>query len=162
MKVLSLFGIKPLAEEAALAALSRQEIHGRPYSFSATRGGYPKKLRPVLVLPRVSAAADPLFCRIDRDLDGRLSADEINHAPDVLRDVDQNRDGRVTAEECGIANDAIMSRRAPARRSLFAILDRNHDGQLSEAEIANAAAVLHGLDRNGDGSVGRAEIERTQ
>jgi hypothetical protein len=160
MRVLSLFGIKPSAEEDARAALSRQEIHGRPYSVSATRDGYPKNLRPVLVLPRVSAAADPVFSRIDRDLDGRLSVDEINHAPRVLRDIDQNRDGRVMAEECGIADGAIMSRRVSAGRSLLAILDRNDDGQLSETEIADAAAVLHGLDRNGDRSVGRTEIER--
>jgi Ca2+-binding EF-hand superfamily protein len=45
--------------------------------------------------------------------------------------------------------------------SLLAVLDGDHDGELSGAEMDNAAAVLRALDKNGDGRLSGAELGRS-
>jgi len=45
--------------------------------------------------------------------------------------------------------------------SLLALLDDNHDGALSAAEIDNAGAALRTLDKNGDGRLSSDELGKT-
>jgi photosystem II stability/assembly factor-like uncharacterized protein/Ca2+-binding EF-hand superfamily protein len=50
----------------------------------------------------------------------------------------------------------------PSRRpvSLLAVLDGNHDGELSGEEMDNAAAALRSLDKDGDGKLTTSELTR--
>lgn len=50
------------------------------------------------------------------------------------------------------------SRQARPSEPLMAVLDKNRDGELSEAELKNASRVLKDLDRNSDGQIVRDEI----
>ena len=42
------------------------------------------------------------------------------------------------------------------------VIDRDHDGVISAAEIADAPAALRGLDRNGDGALNTDELSGTE
>ena len=49
-----------------------------------------------------------------------------------------------------------------ARNPVMLALDTDGDGELSAAEIANAAAALRALDRDGDGRLSREELRPEQ
>jgi Ca2+-binding EF-hand superfamily protein len=51
-----------------------------------------------------------------------------------------------------------FGRGGPMRTPAFLALDADHDGVISAAEIANAAAALKSLDKNGDGKLTEEEL----
>jgi hypothetical protein len=93
---------------------------------------------------------------LDADGDLTISPDEMSGAPAALRKLDRNRDGRLSAEECGFLMPGDFSgtdkQLAPYRREfmrenpILAALDTDGDGVLSATEIANSAAALRSLD----------------
>ncbi len=107
----------------------------------------------------------PIAAAFDTDSNGVLSAGEIAQAPSQLLKLDQNLDGQLSAEElcpgglCGGGQG--QGRRACANGQqpvLLALLDADKDGVLGSAEINGAPAVLQALDKNNDGQVTAEEI----
>jgi hypothetical protein len=103
---------------------------------------------------------------LDVDQDNILSAAEIENAPAALWTLDTNRDGKLTAEECGLKPDPNLDPTLLGTARLMfmrihpvlAVLDRNHDGVISEDEIRNSAASLRTLDGNADGKLTEYEL----
>jgi Ca2+-binding EF-hand superfamily protein len=103
---------------------------------------------------------------LDADQDNVISAAEIENAPEALWKLDRNHDGKLTAEECGLKADPSLEGLPLGRVRLafmrvhpvLAALDTNHDGEISESEIRNAAAALRTLDSNGDGKLEEREV----
>jgi hypothetical protein len=104
---------------------------------------------------------------LDADQDNVISAAEIENAPAALWKLDRNHDGKLTAEECGLKADPSLEGLPLGRVRLafmrvhpvLAALDTNHDGEISESEIRNAAAALRTLDSNGDGRLVEREVQ---
>lgn len=103
---------------------------------------------------------------LDADQDNVISAAEIENATEALWKLDRNHDGKLTAEECGLRADPSLGGLLPGRVRLafirvhpvLAALDTNHDGEISESEIRNAAVALRTLDANGDGKLVENEV----
>ncbi len=124
----------------------------------------------------------PIVDALDTDKDGIISSAEIAAAPDSLKKLDKNDDGQLTPDEYHGAPppDAPKHHPQPANASgqkvvasgkdqkqgdhpkppvppIVAVLDTDHDGTISAAEIADAAKSLLTLDKNGDGQLGPRE-----
>lgn len=121
-----------------------------------------------LLLLRDAADRIPLMRALDTDHDTSLSAEELIAAPQVLLQLDRNGDGKLSAEECG-ANFGDETLLTPAflrnvRREfirsnpLLRALDVDGDGEISAAEIREAASELAKLDHDGDGRLATSEI----
>jgi Ca2+-binding EF-hand superfamily protein len=121
-----------------------------------------------------------LLSALDEDGDGIISAPEIANAPAVLQKLDRNHDGKLTPEECGFrglppgiqfltGRDAasaeqgrlFLERTRPAFmrfHPVIAVLDADHNGEISAEEIHYAARSLWALDRNRDGRITEEEF----
>jgi Ca2+-binding EF-hand superfamily protein len=125
-----------------------------------------------------------LFDRTDSNSDGKLTKDEIPEERRVMRAVLERSGGDSISKEsfvrgmmAAMAQGAGQPARpeaaprpegAPTRRpegppgpppgGLFAMLDTDHDGQLSTSEIVGAGTALLKLDRNGDGKLTPEEV----
>jgi Ca2+-binding EF-hand superfamily protein len=138
--------------DALAAADLPAEVKVTPYPFHPPIAPY---FRFLLVLGA-----------LDADQDNVISAEEIENAPAALWKLDKNHDGKLTAEECGLKYDANLDPMTLGRMRLafmrvhpvLAALDTNHDGEISESEIRNAAVALRTLDRNGDGKLTLREV----
>lgn len=103
---------------------------------------------------------------LDVDQDNVISAAEIENAPAALWKLDKNHDGKLTAEECGLKPNTNLDPMQLGRVRLafmqihpvLAALDTNHDGEISDSEIRNAAVALRTLDANGDGKLVENEV----
>lgn len=100
---------------------------------------------------------------LDADQDNVISAAEMENAAAALWKLDKNHDGKLTAEECGLKPDSNLD--LGRARLMFmrihpvlAALDVNHDGEISDSEIRNAARALRALDANGDGRLTEREL----
>jgi hypothetical protein len=93
---------------------------------------------------------------LDANHDYVISADEIATAPKALWKLDLNGDGNLSAEECGLSGGprAVFMRASP----VLAVLDTDHDSEISASEIRKAPASLQRLDLNGDGQLLPVEI----
>ena len=111
----------------------------------------------------------PVLERLDADHDLNLSAWELITAPNALRRLDRDKDGKLSAEECGFhlgSNAGAVNDRATMRaRLLFmkfnpvlAALDANLDGTVDAEEMRNSSVSLRSLDRDGDGVLSPREI----
>ena len=109
----------------------------------------------------------PVLRTLDADGDHILSAAEIANAPAALRSLDGNHDGKLSPEECGRVFTDIPANPQFLKRArlefmrfhpVLAALDADHDGEISESEIQNAAAALKTLDTNGDGKLTQDEL----
>jgi Ca2+-binding EF-hand superfamily protein len=112
----------------------------------------------------------PVLRALDADGDLILSPWEIVTAPAALRRLDRDHDGKLSAEECGFFLGAdskmVLDPQFVKRARLdfmgfnpvLAALDADHDGEISETEILNSAAALRKLDKNGDGSLTPDEL----
>jgi Ca2+-binding EF-hand superfamily protein len=138
--------------EAQPVADLPSEVKLKPYPFHPPISPY---FRFLLVLGA-----------LDMDQDNVISAAEIENAPAALWKLDKNHDGKLTAQECGLKPDSQLDPMQLGRVRLafmqihpvLAALDTNHDGEISESEIRNAAAALRTLDGNGDGKLVESEV----
>lgn len=111
----------------------------------------------------------PVFAMFDTDRDGELSEDEIASASDILTSLDRNGDGRITAEELRPQRGGNHGRQQkgdpkgppPGGRPvppLVAALDTDSDGRISAKEMESAPESLKRLDANGDGELSPEEL----
>jgi Ca2+-binding EF-hand superfamily protein len=138
--------------DAKEAADLRAEVTAKPYPFHAPISAY---FRMILVLGA-----------LDVDQDNVISAAEIENAPAALWKLDKNHDGKLSAEECGLKPDPNFDPSRLGRLRLtfmrtnpvLAVLDANQDGEIASDEIWNAAAALRTLDANRDGRLVEREL----
>jgi len=112
---------------------------------------------------------------IDRDGDCEFSAEEIAGSPKQLKRLDADGDGALSASEMydkrvrtGFGTTGGPGGQRPGRSTggfdisrFFNFLDRNKDGQLTEAEVKGSrmAQRLADFDKNGDNIISKEEIE---
>ena len=136
---------------------------------------------PISIADAEAHAAER-FAAIDADGDERISPDEFNAAgmrgPHFMRrghhrrpwgggpgpnfdEIDADGDGSISREELAAARPAGKRRGKPdnatMKERLFARLDADEDGFLSQAEFGEPVERLRALDANGDGQVDRDE-----
>jgi len=108
---------------------------------------------------------------LDADRDLTISAPEIANAPAALWQLDKNRDGKLSPEECGFyTGPSSLSPKLTDRmrrdlmrfNPVLAVLDSDHNGEISAAEIRNSSQSLKMLDINGDGSLSPPEVMPNQ
>jgi hypothetical protein len=110
--------------------------------------------------------AEPLMVALDTNRDDELDATEIANASAALKTLDKDGDGKLSADELmppspGGTNQFRGTPPPGAKRPappLVAALDTNGDGELDATEIANAGAALLQLDVNGDGKLSKDEL----
>ena len=126
--------------------------HGPPRGSSIIPGGGDEK--PPL---------PPLMDALDQDLDGDISADEIQEASDSLKTLDDNNDGKLSRDELkperppGDPGDERRTRLKRHVPPVMKVLDVDGDGEISAEEIDNAPESLTQLDHNEDGKLSRME-----
>jgi tetratricopeptide (TPR) repeat protein len=104
---------------------------------------------------RDAAGRTAVFNALDADHDLTLSALELSAAPAALSALDRNRDGKLSADECGAPlGDTDFMRSDPILKAL----DPHHTGEISAAEITGAERALLTLDQNGDGQLEPVEL----
>lgn len=108
---------------------------------------------------------------LDADHDRVISAEEIAASSDALETLDKNADGELTRDEFarprprkgGDAKereegDKPSSQRQPPPDRVAGALDSDHDGVITQEEIAAAPEALATLDKNEDGQLTRDEF----
>jgi hypothetical protein len=107
----------------------------------------------------------PVFAALDTNHDRVLSEDEIQAAVGALAALDKNLDGKITLEELRmpppVEKDAPERPPGPPRHPappIIATLDANHDGTISADELANAPESLKELDKDGNGELSPEEL----
>ena len=73
-------------------------------------------------------------------------------APAVLLSLDRNGDGKLTADECGTTSDLMRS------DPLLRALDANHNGEISASEIHDAERELEELEQDHNGVLEALEL----
>ena len=106
--------------------------------------------RGPISLDEAEARAAERFTAIDADGDGSVSADEFN--ADDVRPPRFMRRGKPGQDRDGSKPD-----KAAMKERLFARLDADQDGFLSQAEFGEPVERLRAMDANGDGQVDRDE-----
>jgi len=91
---------------------------------------------------------------LDANHDLVLSREEIENAPQRLRELDRNHDGVLSVSECGSPLRRLPSQQLPGEQDVMrsnpvlASLDADGDGSISTKEIENAPSRLKLLDRD--------------
>lgn len=112
---------------------------------------------------------DPILAALDTNRDHILDEDEIEAAPEVLREIDANDDDQLTRDELrpappegaeppparGEEDQARGHRPGPP---LVMVLDANGDGVIDADEIDRAEDSILTLDRDGNGEVSEEEF----
>ena len=128
---------------------------------------WPDAFEAWLKVARPYFASMPVLRALDTDRDFALSPREIANAPGALRRLGIDYDGKLTAEQCGLGIDpksvspataAQLRQQFMSYHPVLAVLDADHDGEISAAEIGRAAAALRRLDRNHDGYLTADEL----
>jgi hypothetical protein len=111
----------------------------------------------------------PILAALDSNQDNIIGANEIAAAATSLLSLDKNSDGKLSADEYRPAppqmgngmgnpppNGGAGQRKSgmqPPKMPIDSALDANGDGSIDAKEIANAPAALSKLDKNGDGQL---------
>ena len=139
-----------------LIHFTRESVDGAPLDTTVEGSVIPDPWRP-FALSYFHAV--PILAALDRDGDLVLSPAEIAAAPAALRTLDRNHDGKLSAEECGFVSGGDYTRRAfMFSNPVLAALDADGDGVISAREIAAAPAELRTLDLDRDGRVTAYEL----
>jgi Ca2+-binding EF-hand superfamily protein len=101
----------------------------------------------VLTKDEVSERMLPMFDRGDTDHDGKLTGDEIRAMATKAPDPQGRAYGRNNAP-VNLRTDPVTD-----------VIDVDHDGVFSKAEIAGASAALKTLDKDGDGALSVDELK---
>lgn len=128
---------------------------------------------------QAAALTDVLFKALDRDGDGKLSKEELQHAAASLRRFDVDDDETVTVQELApigggfplrqpqqrqAGNNAMIAvdphDRAALAAKLLEAFDKNKDKKLTHEEIGLEEARFGQLDVNGDGELDADELAR--
>lgn len=151
--------------------LSMTEIHAAPKSLATLDRNLDGRLTDDEYLPPPEAngvSADELvqqFMAFDKNGDGVLDISEVPaRMQNVFKRGDTNHDGKLTPDEIrAMAIHQGMPAGNPslpfehgiptANDPLLYVIDTNHDGILSAAEIAASSTSLLSLDRNHDGAI---------
>jgi hypothetical protein len=148
-----------------LLAVDRASVTGTDLTTAVALPAAPED--PLLPLARSYFHIVRVLGALDADGDFTISPWEILTAPAALRKLDTDHDGQLSPEECGflprsesIPPDVLRRARREFMHvnPVLAALDADHDGVISAAEIANAAAALKTLDRNHDGYLTPGEL----
>jgi Ca2+-binding EF-hand superfamily protein len=105
-----------------------------------------------------------VFQTLDKDGDGKLSAEEISKAADSLAALDKDGDGSITLAELQRAQPQlpVAAAAGPNAGKLWQRLlagDKNRDGKLSEDELPERfRRGFSRLDANGDGTIDQNEL----
>jgi hypothetical protein len=122
---------------------------------------------------------------LDKDRDGKLSADEIKAASETLQSLDQNKDGKLSADEIGWPpqfggpggpgrggrggrGGAFFGGPGGAGRggavnfdTRIMNRDSNRDGKVAADELPKSMRfVLDRADKNGDGAIDESEAKQ--
>ena len=95
-----------------------------------------------------------LFDRADANTDGALTRDELKQSATASAQAGDGAGRRGGREGGGFGR----GRGGPMGDPLLRVLDTDHDGALSSAEIAGATTALTTLDANGDGQLSSEEF----
>ncbi len=117
---------------------------------------------------------DPILVALDANRDHLLDEDEIEAAPEVLREIDANDDDQLTRDELRPQPPSGEDRESPPEAPedgaderpagrppvppLITVLDANGDGTIDADEIDRAAESIRILDQDGDGEVSEEEF----
>jgi hypothetical protein len=96
---------------------------------------------------------------LDADGDGRITREELESwRAERLRTYDEAGDGQLSLDEfAGLWAEITR----PMMVRAFQMLDRDGDGQVTEAELARATdRMFSRLDRTGDGVIEEGDLER--
>jgi Ca2+-binding EF-hand superfamily protein len=115
---------------------------------------------------------DKSFADADANKDGTLDRSEADRSRifgPLFEPADRNGDAKLTRNEVksylDLGAEATESRliltAADSGRSVFELLDGDHDGRLSRRELRAASRRLRDLDRDGDGRITPAEVPRS-
>lgn len=147
---------------AAWATHPQEEPSGQQGQFDQNRPPHPP-LSPVLMV-------------LDIDRDHEVSAAEISNAVGQLLTLDKNGDGKLSADELRPSppenappmedrqqNEGEMGQEqghppGPPPDPIMMLLDKNRDMELSSDEITGAAEALRTMDENGDGTLSQNEL----
>lgn len=116
---------------------------------------------PILAAALLMASAGAALAQtgIDANGDGKISAAEFKTGRTALiMGADGDKDGKVSPAELGVVVEAATSRPAADGRRVFARIDANHDGFLTQPEVeAVVEQRFRTLDANADGALSAAE-----
>ncbi|MEM7112029.1 MAG: aryl-sulfate sulfotransferase [Chloroflexota bacterium] len=111
----------------------------------------------VKILQGMQASVAFLFDALDTDGNGRLSPNEIDAAPDILRTLDKDGDGELNETELeGYGLHFIPGR--VRFNAIVRVLDLDGDLRVTAADIADAPNRIRRLDKDGDGIVMREDV----
>lgn len=108
----------------------------------------------------------PIVEALDRNEDQQLSSREIRNATKALLKLDKDNNGSLSESELKPKpkrerrrrkNESEEERPKPPKPPLLSALDTDQSGDLSKAEILNAAEALIALDRDEDGALSSDE-----
>jgi Ca2+-binding EF-hand superfamily protein len=121
--------------------------------------------RPVEEPPSPPPSAQDILSDLlmfDANHDGKLQKKEVPaRMQGIFERGDTNHDQVLSHEELVAMSEENHQTKLPTRRpggAAFNAVDTDQDGQISSAEIANAAVSLKTLDKNGDGRIDESDL----
>lgn len=118
---------------------------------------------------RTQGSSGQMFARMDKNKDGKLTADEASKGWDRISKADQNGDNAVSKEEWAKAMAFMQNRNKGSKpkgntgagsASIFGKYDEDKDSKLSKEEVPEQLwARLLKADKNADGLVSKTELE---
>jgi hypothetical protein len=101
---------------------------------------------------------------VDANGDGDISKAEVEaFQAKIFAEADTNKDGSLTLAEMNAHHEAMEAKRkAERQQAMFAKLDADGNGKVSQAEFASQSRAMRGMERmdtDGDGTVTEEERE---